>query len=300
MKNSYLITLVFILLTTSLFCKESSSAGTEFWVGIPYLGKEQTEGIRGMYPLALWISSNVDTRATISDAETGTLLNVKIRANQITQVPYGDILMNKESEVAKNLAIHVVSDDPVTVTVYMSYRWSGEAFNVIPAAFSGTEYFTLNLYQDQLKQDGDYRSPQILIISNEDNNKITYMPTTETVKKVKKGSIGSVNLMKGQTFLILGSEKPGQSQDNTTDLTGTYIQSSKPIGVVSGHTKGAFPRYQYTFLGMSGGFMRNALLESMPPLEALGTQYISAPLKYADRPRGIIQDDVGDLIRFSY
>jgi hypothetical protein len=88
------------------------------------------------------------------------------------------------------------------------------------------------------------------------------------------------------------------SQDKLTDLTGTYIEANKPIAVVSGHTKAAFPRFQFTFLGRNGGFMRNMLAEMVLPIELLGTEYVSAPLLYQDRPRGKLTDDKGDLIRF--
>lgn len=277
---------------------EEITEGKEYWFGLPFCGREANEAIRGDHPIAIWISSKVDTRATVSDAETGTLINVVIRANQITQVPYGDIVMNKESEVANNYGIRVTADDPISVAVYMSYKWSGEAYRVIPVEWLGREYVTLNMYQDQLTQAGEIRPPQILVIATEDNTKVTYRPTTETVKLVKKGGTGSVNLMKGQTFLILGSSKPNQSQDISTDLTGTYIQASKPIGVISGHTKAAFPRFQFTFLGRNGGFMRNMMTDMMWPIELLGKEYVSAPIRYTNRPRGKIQDDKGDLIRF--
>ena len=298
MKKSLLFSLVILILSISLFSKESINDGTEFWIGLPLVGREVNEAIRGDYPIAIWISSKVDTRATISDAETGTMVNVVIRANQITQVPYGDIVMNKESEVAKNFGIHVVGDDPISVTVYMSYMWSGEAFSVIPAAYAGLEYFTLNMYQDQLTQSGEIRPAQILIVSTEDNNNITYIPTATTVKGIIKGNKGTVKLMKGQTFLILAKAVTDMTHDVSTDLTGTSIKSSKPIVVISGHTKVAFPKYQPTFLGRNGGFMRNALIESMPSVEVLGTEYVSVPFKYSNRKRGVVQDDKGDLIRF--
>jgi hypothetical protein len=277
---------------------EEITDGKEYWLGLPLCGREQNEAIRGDYPIAIWISSKVDTRARVEDQQTGSVINVVIRKNKITQVPFGDHLMAKNSEVAENKGIHVVGDDPISVAVYMSYKWSGEAYRVIPVEWLGRKYVTMNLYQDQLKQTGDYRPPQILVIATHDNTKLTYRPTTQTMKGVKAGGIGSANLRKGQTFLILGSIKPNLSQDNSTDLSGTYLQSNYPIAVISGHTKGAFPRYQFTFLGRNGGFMRNMMTDMVWPIELLGKEYISAPIQYADRKRNQIQDDRGDLIRF--
>ncbi len=277
---------------------EEITEGKEYWLGLPLCGREQNEAIRGDYPIAIWISSKVDTRAKVIDQQTGSIQNVVIRKNKITQVEMGDHLMMKESEVVQNKGIQVIGDDPISVAVYMSYKWSGEAYRVIPVEWLGRKYVTMNMYQDQLKQDGWYRPPQILVIATHDGTKLTYRPTTETDKGVKAGGVGSARMNKGQTFLILGSIKPNLSQDISTDLSGTYLQANHPIAVISGHTKAAFPRYQYTFLGRNGGFMRNMMTDMVWPIELLGTDYISAPIQYADRKRGQIQDDRGDLIRF--
>ena len=277
---------------------EEITDGKEYWIGFPLCGKEINEAIRGQFPMAIWISSKVDTRAKVEDLQTGSVQNVVIKKGRITLVPYGDFSMTTESEVVENKGIHIVADAPISVSVYISYKWTGEAYRAIPVGLLGKKYVTMNMYQDQLKQNGDYRPPQILIVATQDNTKLTYRPATETERGIKPGDIGKVILNKGQTFLILGSIKPNQSQQNSTDLTGTYISSNHPIAVFSGHTKAAFPRYQYTFYGRNGGFMRNLMIDMVWPIETLGKEYVSAPFKYAYRNTGQIEDDKGDLIRF--
>ncbi len=302
--TSFMILLLISFLSTLQFAYsqkqvvEEITEGKEYWFGLPFCGREDNEAIRGDYPIAIWISSKVDTRARVEDQQTGSVQNVVIRKNKITQVPYGDNLMVKQSEVVENKGIHVVGDDPISVAVYMSYKWSGEAYRVTPVEWLGRKYVTMNMYQDQLLQTGGYRPPQILIIATHDGTKLTYRPTTETDKGIQAGGLGTATMNKGQTFLIFGSIKPNLSQDISTDLSGTYLQANYPIAVISGHTKAAFPRFQYTFLGRNGGFMRNMMTDMVWPIELLGNEYISAPIKYADRPRDQIQDDRGDLIRF--
>jgi hypothetical protein len=294
--------LLFILLSASTFAQkqtiETITGGYEYWLGLPFAAREQNESIRGDYPVAIWITSKYDTRASVEDQQTGSIIRVIIKKDIITLIPYGDHLMNKVSEQVENKGIHVKSDAPVTVSVKISYKWTGETYRVMPVEMLGKEYVTMNLYQDQLSATGEERSPQILIVATQDKTTIDYTPSTETMKGIKTGETGQVVLNKGETFLILGSIKKGMSQDNSTDLSGTYIKADKPIAVFSGHTKGAFPRYQYTFLGRNGGFMRNLLIDMVLPFELLGKKYISAPILYADRKRGRITDDKGDLIRF--
>jgi hypothetical protein len=215
--------------------------GKEYWLGLPHCKMLQPEPIKGEYPIVIWISSKVDTKATVTDMQTGSVVTKEIKKNAITQFPMGDHLMNRESEIVTNNGIHVVADDPISVTVYLSYLWSGEAYRVIPIEWLGKQYYTLNLYQDRTDE---YKPAQILIVATQDKTSVSYKPTAQTVKK-NKGETGSVMLNKGQCFLIEGKIIPALNQSWLTDLTGTFVKANKPIAVISGHTKGAFPLYNY-------------------------------------------------------
>ena len=274
--------------------KEEITEGREYWFGLQHCNREAGEAARGAYPIAIWISSKVDTKATVFDAETGSIKTYVIRANQITEVPYWDLLMMNVSEVVKKYGIHVTADDPVSVAVYMSYRWSGEAFRVTPAEWLGKKYVSLNLYQDQTDK---LLPAQILIVSTDDNNVVKYRPTANTVK-YDAGKLGQVTLQKGDCYLIEGRTNKDSTQKIGSDLTGTYIESTKPIAVISGHTKSAFPKIPFTFLGRATNFTKNLMVDMMLSIDLLGTEYVSAPLKYAARPRGVMPDDAGDMIRF--
>jgi hypothetical protein len=159
------------------------------------------------------------------------------------------------------------------------------------------------MYQDECMMHAssglDYKPCQILITATENNTAITYRPTCETTSGIKPGQVGKATLMKGQTFLIEAKIFPDKNQQWSTDLSGTYIEASNKISVISGHTKGAFPRYSATLYGGQSDFMRNMLCDMMWPVELLGTEYISAPIKYANRQTfGLVPDDKGDIIRF--
>lgn len=302
-----LLTFLFLYITSAglaQFPGNEIADGKEYWFGLPHCMRSSDESVRwGIYPIELWLSSKVDTKATI-EALDGSLqpITVSLRKNDIVQVSLPDNLENRESEIVRNFGIHIYSNDPISVGVFEAYEWSGEAFRVIPKEWLGKEYFTLNMYQDYTKMhDGqmDYKPAQIVICATEDNTQVQYTPTAETEKGVKPGQIARVNLNKGQTFLIKAKIFPNLNQDWSTDLTGTHIVATKPISVISGHTKGAFPRYPGTMYGLKTDFLRNMLAESMWPVELLGTEYISAPLKFKNRTIFyVIPDDIGDIIRF--
>lgn len=295
-----LFVVLFGLILLQSFAQEEYTEGKEYWFGIPHVKMKQQEDYRGEYPVMLWISSKVDTKARVTEVSTGDSRTWDITANQSTIVPMGDFLMNKESEVIKDFGIHIEADAPVSCVLYLSYQWSGEAVRLIPVDWLGREYVTSNLYVDSTDE---LKPGQILIIATENDTKITYVPTFAT-KKVAKGATGSVTLQKGGTYLIEAKENPTYVQDWTSDITGTSIKATKNIAVISGHTKGAFPRY---YTGVRSGythpyanFSRNMLAEMLWPLSLLGTEYISAPIQYINRERGLsgVADDKGDLIRF--
>ncbi len=279
---------------------EEITHGLEYWVGIPHCRKSAGEPIRfGEFPIMLWLSSKVNTQATVTIKGLGTT-NHNIKEHQTTIVKIPDVIMNRESEVITEKGIHIEADDPITVAVYMAYKWSGECYRAIPVEWLGKKYVTANLYLDALEH---YKPAQFVITATQNKTKVTYKPTANTVK-VDAGHSNTVVLDKGETYLVEGRIEGMKYQKQTwsTDLTGTYIEADKPISVISGHTKGAFPRYQrgmptnYQFRWAV--FSKNMLIEMLWPIELLGKEYISAPIRYHDRERGLSgHDDYGDLIR---
>ncbi len=306
MKRLYFfpILLLIIIPLINLLAKEQEiTEGREYWLAIPHCRLAPNEPIRwGEYPIMLWLSSKVNTTAKITASAIDFVKVVEIKANKTTIVEMHDILMLKESEVITPYGVHVESADPITVAVFMAYKWSGEAYRCIPVEWLGKKYITTNLYLDQTN---DFKPPQIVIVATENNTTVSYRPAANTVK-AKKGQVRTVTMHRGDAMLIEGDIESYQNlkREWVTDLTGTFISASKPIAVLSGHTKGAFPRYQRgmpaNYVERWANFMRNMLIEMLWPIELLGKEYISAPIKYFDRPRGrsYAVDDYGDLIRF--
>jgi len=206
MKKARIFTiLLFILTGLTAIAQEQTietiTGGKEYWFALPLAGREQNESIRGDFPVAIWISSKVNTRVKIEQQYT----SVDVKKDTIAQVPMGDLLMMEESEVVKNKGIQLIADDPISVSVFISYKWTGEAFRVIPTEMLGKEYVTMNLYQDQLKQDGWYRPPQILIVATQDKTTVNYTPTTETTLDVPTISIRPLSFAFGTTTTLFSS-----------------------------------------------------------------------------------------------
>jgi hypothetical protein len=282
--------------------------GSEYWFAVPHCKKSSNEPIRyGNFPIQLWVTSKVNTKGYYESADATipqTPFTVGPDNPRILRLPETMMQQITDIEQVRTKGIHVVSDDPISLAVFIAYQWSGEAFRIIPAEWNGTKYYTLNMYQDYCKMaDGnlDYKPCQILITAIEDNTSITYKPTCETTNGIKPGQTGKATLMRGQTFLIEAKVFPDKNQLWSTDLTGTCIEATNKISVISGSTKAAFPRFSSTTFGGGGknDFERNMLCDVIWPVEFLGTEYISAPITYINRKiYGLMPDDKGDIIRF--
>ena len=280
--------------------------GREYWLGIPHCLRDRSEPVRwGIYPIELWLSSKVPTNVYIESKDGSFVKNVKLdQPHEVVVVEMPDHLENLESEVVTDKGIHLTGDNPFSVAVFVAYKWSGEAYRVTPVEWLGKKYFTLNMYQDNVKMRSGYnewKPAQILVVATEDRTDVSYTPSAETESGVKKGNTRSVKLNKGDTYLIEAKIFEYLNQDWATDLSGSKITANKPIAVISGHTKGAFPRFSVTMYGIKTDFMRNMLADMMWPVSLLGKEYISAPVKYKDRTYNdgnMVENLEGDIIRF--
>lgn len=268
--------------------------GKEFYFGIPHCDIQNGEGARGT-PVQLWLSCKVQTLVTVRLARTNDLIGIyPLLPKQVRKISIPEIYMCKTTGITDN-GFYIKAEAPITATVYISYRWSGEAYRIIPFEVLGKRYHTLNLYQDRTERE---RPGQILVTATKDNTKVTVVPKTTLEDGTPAGGARTYVVHKGQTLLLKAKIQPGFTQDLVTDLTGTKIEATNPIAVVSGHTKGAFPRYSATMLGTPANFMRNMMIDAMYPVEFLGKEYFSAPVMYADRARPDFDaDGSGDLIR---
>jgi len=213
--------------------------------------------------------------------------------------------------------IVVQADVPVAVTSYQRTRSTLESIQHLPVRSWGTDYVAASIYQDQFGQTRGTitASGQIVIIASEDNTVVQIWPTLALRAGVSTPILpinvpSTITLQKNQTVLFLAQEIPTISRDWRTDITGTRIQSSKPIGVLSGHQRGCVMRYPNTWSpGVGRTFdavkVRNLLCEAMIPTALAGTSFVVAPIladpdriPNAARPNVGIDDERGDVLQF--
>ena len=314
LSNYLLIVLATLLMfgfTANTSAKETETEGTAFWFAIPWSNHYSTETARGSLSgnfFELWITSKVSTNIRLYDAHQTLIKSYTVVGGKYTAIPIPDDKMHvsdDDEKVIKNKAMYLEADDPISLIVYCAYYNTGEAYRVIPAQWLGTDYYTLNLFNDYLlfmSESNPRTTPnQILIVATEDQTEVEIYPAAETKKHVDAGEKISVTLNQGESYIVMSDTNYITAQYDETDLTGSHIVADKPIAVFSGHTKGTFPKFAPKYYGIRCDWGRNMLFDSMWPTNLLGKLYVTVPNSYLDREKhyqGLIAEEGGDMIRF--
>lgn len=321
--------LAFIAMTAIGFSQNSNnkislSEGTRYMVSFPQVQASPSEKPLPQ-PMLLLISSKSKAKVRV---QTPSVINDNSRidreytvdANKVLKIPVPIGYMNQISQTKSGYGILVTSAKPISVSTYQAWQGNGELARHIPVESWGKTYYTANMYQDRYGTEAagyKYRPSQILIIAAKDNTVVTYTPTWDTeggndMPGARKGESQTINLEKGETYLIRGKIDENYNKDWVTDLSGTVIRSNKPIGVISGHVKVAILRYP-DVLPPTGAaqaeahFVRNNVHDAILPVEMSGTKFITTPSMYTPlRNQGAgakgaeigIEDDRGDVVRF--
>jgi|GEM_PF-425510 len=294
--------------------------GRRYMVAFPQVWASPTEKPLPQ-PMQLLVSSKTKTTFRI---QTPGLINdaakidkeYTVEANKVLKVSVAIAYMNSESETRKGYGLLVTSKKPISVSTYQAWMGNGEMARHLPVEGWGKNYYSMNFYQDRYGSAAGYkyRPGQILVIADKDNTVVSYTPTVDTEggmdsPGVRKGATQTVTLEKGETFLIKAKINDIENKEWSSDLTGTWIRSSKPVGVVSGHTKVAIMRYPDVLpptgiFSTEAHFVRSNVHDAMLPLEMAGKRFVTTPCKYTStRVVGQasvefgIDDDRGDVIR---
>ncbi len=179
-------------------------------------------------------------------------------------------------------ACHIISKYPIAVQYLSRGANAGGSYLALPALAVGKKYvvgsYNDNATTGSLPKGNGIPAPDIaggtfMIIATQDVTGINIVPTT-TTSTGKSGPFGTT-LSKGQCYLV---RSDGKSTDH--DLTGTTIESSKPIIVLSGH--------EDAFIGDGSNTtaeQRNSLIEQLIPYEFWdSTGYIGIPFTNSGAP----------------
>ena len=161
-------------------------------------------------------------------------------------------------------AIIVSTQDNKRIYVYGAYDQESttDSFVALPTHDLGIASYT---YFVALLRNGTLHDTTIGIVSARDNTVIAITPTVDvnvSTQLVRAGETADIMLQKEETLLIV----------YRGDLTGTKFTANKPISFFSGDECSTIPRVGF-------GLGCDQLIEQLPPAEAWGRTFATAPLK---------------------
>ncbi len=267
--RSVVIALLLFVCFFTAYSQGTSNKGTEFWT--TYADHIINAGPSGS-KMALYITSDISTTATVEIADGTFIQSYPIIANQVTVVPIPASAFlgntNGSSAITKK-GIHITSLNPIAVYAHIYAQSISGATLLFPVSAMGKTYMSLNYTQESNSLTSE-RLPSyslFTVIATENNTTIEITPSAPLLDGTPTGTKIQITLQKGEVYQGLSA----------TDLTGTKIQSisnaagdCKKIAVFSGSSK--------IGIGCNGNGTSDNLFQQVYPTSAWGKNYVTAPL----------------------
>lgn len=250
-----------------------TSAGREFWFGF------MPNYITPAQAVSVYVATEVANKFKVEIyGENGSITSsqsISLAAGQAYKFSLSVSLSEtRELEQAVYHAIRVTSSSPGVVVGYSDNTLSTDAFLAIPLSSLGTEHYCASYYDDAYSPGIDHLGGEFLIVAPYDGTQVTITTTANTTTSYDgktighaKGQTWSVNLRRGQTYLV---QTTGWNY-GVDDLTGSKVTSNKPIGFLSGH--------QRAEIELEDGNSKDHLIEMLPSTDHWGIEYVALPNK---------------------
>jgi gliding motility-associated-like protein len=287
--------LIYLTIFFLLFCAENktfgnderchrSTEGKEFWFG--FMEGRNDNG--NVHYIEITVTAREATNFQIFIGKSTTPLQSVpdfVGANSSVQIKLPlNLAEATGSETIQEKGIHLVAENPVNVYALNWDLNSADLAVIYPVQSLGDEYFTMCYTPFVHNRPAHGRNSEFLVVASEDNTLVQITPSVVTDGGKAAGVSFSITLNKGEVYQVQSLNQrnlPGQG-----DLTGSYIESDKPVAVYSGNFSTTVPAES----GMSG---YDHLFEQMPPLQTWGREYYAVPLltRRADRYRVMASED---------
>ena len=234
-----------------------SSRGKEFWLGIPqnYIYPDVWLISRPLV-VTLLISSEVNSTGTISAPGLGIFTNFTVTAGGLTAVQISNEVEVKVSDVVEGKGILVKSDNEVSVYGLSQRDYTTDGYLGLPVNTLGTNYIVLG-WKSVTGWTNDGWSSEILIVGTAKETKVFITPSVPASGH-DAGVVITNILNAGQTY---------QLKSDSGDLSGTIINSDKPIAVFGGNQ-----------CAIVGAFNCDMVVEHIPPTNSWGREFLTVPL----------------------
>lgn len=163
-------------------------------------------------------------------------------------------------------AIEIIGSEELVVYAMNKEEYSTDGFLALPVDSLGTEYYTVSYSPP-------HTNTEFGIVATEDNTTI-HIQISKHFRKAPPARV----VFQGQAYenqetmtVVMNKFDSLQIQDTLKgDLTGSWINSNKPIGVFSGNVR----------TNVGEGTSRDHLVEQLPPVSAWSRNFVVVPIPY--------------------
>lgn len=288
MKKFYLFIVLLLFGISNLDAQIEDSKGKDFWVTFPpnFHNNKLSPTTEKKYgdSLYLFIVADVPTNGTIvykdssgreythnfSITNPAEVYTFKVSYYNFELVGYNDSGLNfsrNQSERVAKQSFHITSDNEIVVYGHSQAVTTSDAFMIFPTDILGNDYLIM-AYSSDTEVGGTSMTPsQFAVVATEDNTLVQIDAITSTY--AHGFGLQEVTLNKGEAYLVQANV---MGAIYNSDLTGSSVQSSKPIAVFAGHQRATVP----VRIGNSSA-SRDFLISQMPPIRTWGKNYFITP-----------------------
>ena len=242
--------LAIVTVPQNLYAAQLDSKGTDFWL--------MFDGNLDTPELILFITGDTATSGTVSIPGLAFTSPFTVTPGTVTSVTIPSSAQVTTSNIIENLGIHVVSTAEVTVYGLNRVPFTTDAFLGLPTDILGTEYINLGYKNTDI-----VNASQFGIVATQNSTAVTITPTVTTGSRTA-GVPYLITLNQGQTYQLRNTNSA------PADLTGSIIQSDKPIAVFGGHQCANIPN--------GNTFACDHVVEQLPPTSTWGQAFLTVPL----------------------
>ncbi len=283
---------------------DECSGGTLYYIAFPeplsnLADERYTPKLQNTPAFSLMIYSSVAQRITIShDGEVQKLVNVQAGKIIEQRLESFGLPVVTAINTPVSAPVKVEAEFPIIVYGYMATAYGCGAYSAIPVESWGTEYFAATwpgeIVRDvQMLDTGGYlffpkpASPEILIIAASDNTEVN-IQATASLKDCDR--CYNVVLNAGEVYRVQSIVDADLEIDSSSDLGGTRITATKPIGVISGNNR--LLHYTLDLPLLAQNAFKDMVVEWIPPVNQHGTEFVFLPT-FDERRIGGPADDWG-------
>jgi gliding motility-associated-like protein len=240
--RKYLLALLALTASLSVFCQDFSNKGKDFWVGYGY--HQVMTGNNGQ-EMVLYFASELPAIVRVEIPALGYVQNYTVAANSVTtsnplpKAGTQDCRLLNASTAPEDKGIHITSDRPIVAYAHIYNASVSGATILFPTNTLGKEYYSIN-YKN-VSNSPSSNCWFYVVAADTGTTTVEITPSANAIGH-PVGVPFTVNLTQGQVYNVMG-ELTGNTGTTYTgeDLSGSLIKSiasgtgnCKKIAVFSG------------------------------------------------------------------